>query len=55
MHHVNFTETDLKGIDLSTNQYDAIEVSLNKIVGCTVSKEQAVAFSRMLGLTVSTS
>lgn len=48
----NFSETDLRGIDLSTSTYERIEVSLPKIVGCIVSKEQAIGFARVLGLTI---
>ena len=48
----NFAETDLKGIDLSTCTYKRIEVSLPKITGCIVSKEQAIGFARVLGLQI---
>lgn len=49
---INFAETDLGGVDLSTSRYEHIEVSLPKIVGCIVSKEQAIGFARILGLSI---
>lgn len=52
LNNANFSETDLSGVDLSANTYDRIEVTLPKIAGCIVSKEQAVGFARVLGLTV---
>lgn len=52
LHNANFSETDMKGVDLSDNTYERIEVSLDKIAGCIVSKEQAIGFARVLGLTV---
>lgn len=48
----NFSETDLKGIDLSDSTYERIEVTLPKLAGCIVSKEQAIGFARVLGLSV---
>lgn len=52
MDNINFSETDLKGIDLSNSTYDRIEVTLPKLAGCIVSKEQAIGFARVLGLSV---
>lgn len=52
LDNINFTETDLKGIDLSDSTYDRIEVTLPKIAGCIVSKDQAIGFARVLGLSV---
>lgn len=52
LNNVNFSETELDGVDLSDNTYERIEVTLPKIAGCIVSKEQAVGFARVLGLTV---
>ena len=52
MDNINFSETDLKGVDLSDSTYERIEVTLPNIAGCIVSKEQAIGFARVLGLTV---
>lgn len=52
LHNANFSETDMNGVDLSDNTYERIEVSLDKIEGCIVSREQAIGFARVLGLTV---
>ena len=52
MDSINFTETDLDGVDLSDSTYEQIEVSFPKIAGCIVSKEQAIGFARVLGLSV---
>ena len=52
MDNSNFTETNLAGIDLSNSTYDRIEVTLPKIAGCIVSKDQAIGFARVLGLSV---
>ena len=52
MDNVNLSETDLKGIDLSDSTYERIEVSLPKLAGCIVSREQAIGFAQVLGLTV---
>lgn len=52
LENSNFSETDLEGVDLSGNTYDRIEVSLPKIAGCIVSKEQAIGFAQVLGLMV---
>jgi len=50
--NINLAETDLDGVDLSTSTYDRLEVTLTKVAGCIVSREQAMGFARMLGLTV---
>ncbi|MFJ7935077.1 pentapeptide repeat-containing protein [Sporosarcina sp. NPDC096371] len=52
MDNMNLSETDLNGIDLSDSTYDRIEVTLPKMAGCIVSKEQAIGFARVLGLSV---
>lgn len=52
MDDVNFGETELNGVDLSSNTYGRIEVTLPKLSGCIVSKDQAIGFARILGLTV---
>lgn len=52
LDNINFTETDLNGVDLSDSTYDRIEVTLPKIAGCIVSKDQAIGFARVLGLSV---
>ena len=52
MDSINLSETDLKGVDLSDSTYGQIEVTLTKLAGCIVSKEQAIGFARVLGLSV---
>ena len=52
LDNANFLETDLDGVDLSDNTYERIEVTVPKIAGCIVSREQALGFARVLGLTV---
>ena len=47
MDNINFSETDLKGMDLSDSTYERIEVTLPKIAGCIVSREQAIGFARV--------
>ena len=48
----NFTETALKNIDLSSNTYEQLTVSLEKLADCTVSTEQAIGFAKSLGLKI---
>src|SRR5690606_34847999 len=55
MEEINFSETDLNGVDLSTNRFESIQVSVEKLAGCTVSPNQAIAFARQLGLRISDS
>lgn len=52
MDEINFAETDLKGIDLSTNRFENIQVTIEKLAGCTVSPNQALAFARQLGMRI---
>ncbi|MDX1806877.1 MAG: pentapeptide repeat-containing protein [Paenisporosarcina sp.] len=48
----NFSETSLTNIDLSTCTYEQVTVSVDKLVGCTVSTEQALGFAKSLGLVI---
>lgn len=52
LNDVNFAETGLGGIDLSGNSFENIQVTIEKLAGCTVSSEQALAFARQMGLVV---
>ncbi|TWT27378.1 pentapeptide repeat-containing protein [Planomicrobium sp. CPCC 101110] len=52
MNNINFIETGLKGVDLSTNRFENIQVTVEKLAGCRVSSEQALAFARQLGLVI---
>lgn len=52
LHDASFIETDLANIDLSTNQYDRIEVTIEKLQNCIVSKRQAIGFARLLGIQI---
>ena len=49
---VNFAETSLNGVDLSSNSFDNIQVTVEKLAGCTVAPEQALAFARQMGLVI---
>lgn len=53
MDGINFAETDLCDIDLSTNQFENMLVTVEKLAGCTVSQDQALAFARQLGMRIS--
>lgn len=50
LHRASFIETNLANIDLSTNQYDTIEVTIEKLSNCIVSERQAIGFAKLLGL-----
>lgn len=52
MNDINFAETSLKGIDLSTNTFENIQVTIEKLQGCKVSSNQAIAFARQLGMII---
>ena len=43
---------DLKGMDLSTNTYEQLTVTMEKLADCTVSNEQAIGFAKSLGLII---
>ena len=49
---VQISQTALKGIDLSSNTYEQLTVSLEKLTECTVSTEQAIGFAKSLGLVI---
>ncbi|MGV7001957.1 hypothetical protein ACWA2C_25180 [Priestia megaterium] len=49
---VDFTQTILKGIDISTCTYEQLNVTLESLRGCEVSPNQAIGFSKLLGLNV---
>lgn len=50
LHRASFTETDLANIDLSSNQYDRIDVTIEKLRNCIVSERQAIGFAKLLGI-----
>ncbi|MFD1861590.1 pentapeptide repeat-containing protein [Planococcus chinensis] len=52
LNDVNFAETGLSGVDLSGNSFENIQVTVEKLAGCTVSPEQAMAFARQMGLVI---
>lgn len=52
MNEANFTETGLSGVDLSSNSFENIQVTVEKLAGCKVSEQQALAFARQLGLEI---
>lgn len=52
MNDINFVEASLKGIDLSSNSFENIQVTVDKLAGCEVSPEQAMAFARQMGLII---
>jgi uncharacterized protein YjbI with pentapeptide repeats len=52
LNDVNFAETGLSGVDLSSNSFENIQVTVEKLAGCTVSPEQAIAFARQMGLII---
>ncbi len=49
---IDFTETVLTGIDISTCKFENINVDMKSLKGCIVSREQAIGFSTLLGLKV---
>lgn len=53
MEDINFAETNLRGVDLSTNRFESIQVTVEKLAGCTVSPNQALAFVRQMGMRIS--
>lgn len=52
MNDINFVEASLKGVDLSSNSFENIQVTIEKLAGCEVSPEQAMAFARQMGLVI---
>jgi len=52
MNDVNCVVTSLKGVDLSSNSFENIQVTIEKLAGCKVSEHQALAFARQLGLEI---
>jgi uncharacterized protein YjbI with pentapeptide repeats len=52
LNDVDFTNTILKGVDISTCTFEQINVSPESLVGCEVSSNQAIGFSRLLGLKI---
>lgn len=52
LNDANFAETALRGIDLSSNSFENIQVSIEKLAGCIVAPEQALAFARQMGLII---
>lgn len=48
----DFYQTSLKGIDLSTCTYEILNVTPESLDGCIVSADQAIGFSKLLGLHV---
>lgn len=52
LNKANFGETTLAGVDLSSSTFESLQISLDKLAGCTVSTEQAIAFSKGLGLII---
>lgn len=49
---INFVGTALKGIDISSSQFDRISITIEDLKGSIVSQEQALAFLVMLGLII---
>jgi uncharacterized protein YjbI with pentapeptide repeats len=49
---INFVGTALKGVDISSSQFDRISVTIEDLKGCIVSQDQALAFLVMLGLVI---
>jgi len=52
LNDIDFTQTILQGIDISTCTFEQINVSLESLIGCEVSSDQAIGFSKLLGLKI---
>jgi len=48
----NLSGTPLKGIDLSNSTFQMLTLSLEDLYGCEVSTDQAIGFSKLLGLVI---
>lgn len=53
LNEANFGNTPLKGIDLRTNTFQRLQITLPELEGCMVTSEQAIGFARLLGLQIS--
>lgn len=48
----NFTGTSLQNVDISSCRFEQIHVSLDKLKGCKIAPEHAMAFARALGAVI---
>ncbi|TDQ40852.1 pentapeptide repeat-containing protein [Aureibacillus halotolerans] len=53
LDEANFSQVDLGAMNLSNSSFERLTVTLDKLVGCTVSSEQAIGFAKMIGLRLS--
>ncbi len=52
LHDSDFTETSFKGIDLSTCEFDTIQIDANALKGLTIRFDQAASLLPPLGVTI---
>ncbi|WP_257988605.1 pentapeptide repeat-containing protein [Bacillus sp. V33-4] len=52
LNQANLAGPELADIDLSSCSFESLVVSFDKLAGCIVSSEQAIGFSKALGLIV---
>lgn len=48
----SFTGTSLQNMDISTCRFEQLHVSLDKLKGCKIAPEHAIAFARALGAVI---
>ncbi|GIN61815.1 hypothetical protein J27TS8_18080 [Robertmurraya siralis] len=48
----NFSETSLKGVDISTSTFEQLIIDMKDMRGCKVSTYQALQFASLLGLII---
>ncbi|MCI3987251.1 pentapeptide repeat-containing protein, partial [Bacillus vallismortis] len=52
LESANFTGTSLQNMDISSCRFDQLHVSLDKLKGCKIAPEHAIAFARALGAVI---
>ncbi len=52
MDRTKFIQTSLRGIDLSTSEFDTLQISMEDVKGAVVNQTQALGFLDLLDLTI---